>query len=238
MLNDRVVIVTGSTGALGRVVAKRLMEEGARVAAVYRTRERFEELQRLVGGAPSNLSGFEADVTDSSDVTKLVDEVLKRYGRVDALLNIAGAYEGGRSLAETEVGQWDRLMDVNLKSAFLCSKAVLPRMMEQDYGRIVSVSAKTATQRGRRANSGAYAVSKAGIITLTEALAEEVSRYDINVNCVMPSTIDTPANREMFPKTDHSKWVDPVEIAEVIIFLASEKAKPISGAAVPVYGKA
>jgi NAD(P)-dependent dehydrogenase (short-subunit alcohol dehydrogenase family) len=129
------------------------------------------------------------------------------------------------------------MMNVNLKSAFLCSKAVLPRMMEQKYGKIVNVSARTAVQRGSRARSGAYAVSKAGVVTLTEALAEETKDQGIQVNCIMPSTIDTEANRKMLPKADFTKWVDPEEIAEVIMFLVSDASKPTSGASIPVYGR-
>jgi NAD(P)-dependent dehydrogenase (short-subunit alcohol dehydrogenase family) len=111
-------------------------------------------------------------------------------------------------------------------------------MVQQNYGRIVSVSSRTAVESGRRARSSAYAVSKAGVIVLTEAIAEEVKKYDVNVNCVMPSTIDTPSNRRDFPKADFSKWVDPKDIAEVMLFLVSDASRVVSGAAVPVYGKA
>jgi NAD(P)-dependent dehydrogenase (short-subunit alcohol dehydrogenase family) len=110
-------------------------------------------------------------------------------------------------------------------------------MMEQKYGKIVNVSARTAVQRGSRARSGAYAVSKAGVVTLTEALAEETRDHGIQVNCIMPSTIDTEANRKMLPKADFTKWVDPEEIAEVILFLVSDASKPTSGASIPVYGR-
>jgi NAD(P)-dependent dehydrogenase (short-subunit alcohol dehydrogenase family) len=133
---------------------------------------------------------------------------------------------------------WDTMMNVNLKTAFLCSKTVLPHMMERRQGKIVNVAARTAVQRGTRARSGAYAVSKAGVVTLTEALAEETRDHGIQVNCIMPSTIDTEANRRMLPKADFTKWVDPEEIAEVILFLASDASKPTSGASIPVYGRA
>jgi len=147
------------------------------------------------------------------------------------------ARAGGSTVAETSKEEWDRMMDLNLRSAFFCSKAVLPYMMEQDYGKIVSVSAKSAEPSGRKARSGAYVVSKAGVRVLTEAIAEEVIGYEINVNCVVPSVIDTPNNRAMFPKAKFGRWVPPEEIAETILFLASDASRPIRGAALPVFGR-
>jgi len=238
LLKDRVAVVTGATGALGRVVTKKLLEGGAKVVALYRTEDRLEEFLEFVGDLKDGLTGFEGDALDEDSTRALAERAVGEHGRIDILLNIVGAYSGGKALSETDGETWDRMMGVNLKSAFLCSKAVVPYMMEKNYGRIVNVSARTAVQRGSRSKSGAYAVSKAGVIVLTEALAEELKRFDINVNCIMPSVIDTPANREMFPKADFSKWVDPEEIADVILFLASEASKPTSGATVPVYGKA
>jgi len=177
-------------------------------------------------------------VTDEESVQALFQKVLDKYGRVDILLNIVGAYKGGNEIVNTKQGDWDHMMDVNLKSAFLCSKAALASMMKQNYGKIVSVSARTAVEKRFRSKSGAYAVSKAGIIVLTETIAEEVKKYDINVNCIMPSTIDTPDNRRNFPEGDFSKWVKPEQIAKVILFLVSDDSKMISGACIPVYGKA
>ncbi len=236
MLGDRVVLVTGATGGLGRVVVKRFLAEGAKVAAVYRSEDRFKELRDHVGGSQA-LSGFKADVTDAGSVASLVEAVVKEHGRVDVLLNIAGGYTGGKPLNEAEEADLDKMVALNTKSAYLCSRAVLPGMIERNYGRIVSISAKNATPRGRRAGNIAYAISKGGVITLTEALAEEVSKLDINVNCVMPSTIDTPDNREKMPKADTSKWVSPDDIASVILFLSSDASNAVSGASIPVYGK-
>jgi NAD(P)-dependent dehydrogenase (short-subunit alcohol dehydrogenase family) len=157
---------------------------------------------------------------------------------VDILLNLVGAYSGGSEIANTKESDWDYMMNVNLKSAFLCSKTALPYMTGQNYGKIVNVSARTAVEKRFRSKSGAYAVSKAGIIVLTETVAEEVKKYDVNVNCIMPSTIDTPGNRRSFPDGDFSKWVKPEQIARVILFLVSDDSKIISGVSVPVYGRA
>lgn len=154
------------------------------------------------------------------------------------MLNIVGAYRGGVDVANTKESDWDFMMEVNLKSAFLCSKAALAYMMRQNYGRIVNVASRTAVEKRFRSKSGAYAVSKAGIMVLTETVAEEVKKYDINVNCVMPSTIDTLDNRRNFPDADFSKWVKPEQIAGVILFLVSNDSKVISGVSIPVYGKA
>jgi len=237
-LKDKVAIVTGATGALGRVVTRRLVQNGAKILVLYRKEKALGELYEFLGDQGPNVTGFIGDATDSQSVQAFVKKAIDEHGRIDILLNIVGAYSGGRVLVDTDEKTWDQMMNVNLKSAFLCSKAVLPHMMEQKYGKIVNVSARTAVQRGSRARSGAYAVSKAGVVTLTEALAEETKDYGIQVNCVMPSTIDTEANRRMLPKADFSKWVDPEEIAEVIMFLVSDASKPTSGASIPVYGRA
>ena len=238
MLNEKVAIVTGATGALGRVVTRKLVQNEAKIVALYRTEKVLDELHRFLGDLGSNVTGFEGDATVSHSVQGLVKKAIDEHGHVDILLNIVGGYSGGKILADTDEELWDRMMAVNLKSAFLCSKAVLPHMMERKYGKIVNISARTAVQRGSRARSGAYAVSKAGIVTLTEALAEETKEYGIQVNCILPSVIDTQANRKMLPKADFTKWVDPEEIAEVVLFLVSDASKPMSGASIPVYGRA
>ena len=235
MLGNRVVVVTGATGGLGRVVVKRFLAEGATLAAVYRSEGRFNELVEYTG--EGKLTGFKADVTDAVSVSTLAGEVTKQLGRVDVLLNIAGGYSGGLPMNESEEAMLDKMVALNTRSAWLCSRAFLPGMMERNWGRIVSVSAKNATPRGRRAGNIAYAISKGGIITLTEALSEELTKYQVNVNCILPATIDTADNREKMPKADTSKWVSPEDIAEVILFLSSESSRAVTGAAIPIYGR-
>ena len=235
MLGNRVVLVTGATGGLGRVVVKRFLAEGATLAAVYRSEGRFNELVEYTG--EGKLTGFKADVTDAVSVSTLASEITKQLGRVDVLLNIAGGYSGGLPMNESEETMLDKMVVLNTRSAWLCSRAFLPGMMERNWGRIVSVSAKNATPRGRRAGNIAYAISKGGIITLTEALSEELTKYQVNVNCILPATIDTADNREKMPKADTSKWVSPEDIAEVILFLSSESSRAVTGAAIPIYGR-
>jgi NAD(P)-dependent dehydrogenase (short-subunit alcohol dehydrogenase family) len=237
-LSGKVAIVTGATGALGRVVTKMLLSEGARVVSTFRSDGKRSELGDFVGEGGKMLTSIQVDVTDEKSVQAMFQKVSDMYSRVDILLNIVGAYKGGADVANTKESDWDFMMNVNLKSAFLCCKTALPYMQNQNYGKIVNVSSRTAVEKRYRSKSGAYAVSKAGVIVLTETVAEEVKKYDINVNCIMPSTIDTLANRRDFTDADFSKWVKPDQIAKVILFMVSDDSKIISGASIPVYGKA
>ena len=237
LLENRVAIVTGATGGLGRVAVKALLESGAQIVVSYRDEDKLAELLRFVGGFRDKVMAVRSDVTEEKSANNLVQKAVEKHGRVDILFNIVGAYAGGTDVVNTEEDTWNMMMNVNLKSAFLCSKAALPYMIKQNYGRIANVSSWMAFEKNRRVKSAAYAVSKAGVVVLTETLALEVKNYDINVNCVVPSTIDTPSNRRNMPKADPSKWVDPKDIAEVMLFLVSDKSKVVSGASVPVYGK-
>ena len=236
-LKGKVVLVTGATGNLGRVVVKRLLEAGAVVAAVYRDETKFRDLLAFAAGAPGSPDGFRADVTVEASVREMVEAVLGRHGRVDALLNLAGGYKGGADISGTAEEDWDFLMQMNLKSAFLTSRAVLPAMLKANSGRIVCVAARPAVDKKSRAKSGAYAVSKAGVLVLTETMAEETRKSGLTVNCILPGTIDSAENRAAIPGADFSKWVKPEEIAAVILFLISDGAAVTSGAAIPVYGK-
>jgi len=236
-LKDKVAIVSGATGALGRVVAKSLLENGARVVSPYRTRERQDELVEFVDPLRSGLTGVKADVTNEESVRSLVDQTLQIHGRVDILLNITGAYLGDKTVTQTDERDWDFMLSTNLKSVFLCSKTVLPHMIAQNYGKIVNVAARSAVEKRLRVGASAYTVSKAGVVILTETMAEEVKKYNININCVVPSTIDTANNRKNLVRADSTNWVKPEDIAKVILFLLLEDSKVISGAAIPVYGK-
>jgi len=239
MLENKVAAVTGATGALGRVVTKTLLEKGAKTVVFYRSDAKLAELLGFVGkDFQDKVTAIKGDVNNAGNVRDFVQKTVEKHGRVDFLLNIAGAWGGGKDVANTDEQTWDFMMNLNLKSVFLCCKAVLPFMIKQNYGRIVSVASRAAVEKRWRAKSAAYAVSKAGVVVLTEAIAEEVKDYNINVNCILPSTIDTPANRRDLPKADFSKWVNPKDIAEVIVFLLSGASEIISGASVPVYGKA
>ncbi|HXG30405.1 MAG TPA: SDR family NAD(P)-dependent oxidoreductase [Thermodesulfobacteriota bacterium] len=234
-LKDKVAIITGGTGALGKAVVSAFLEEGARVSCTYIVEEELKGLSSIVEKYKPRLILIRANVTKEKQVSRVVERTLQRFGRIDVLVNIVGGFTYA-TIVDTDEKTWDHMMNINLKSTFLCSKAVLPHMIKQNYGRIINVSSRPAL-RGT-AGIGAYSASKAGVLNLTETIADEVRDYEINVNAILPSTIDTPANRKAMPKADFSKWVKPEEIARVMLFLASDDSKPISGAAIPVYGKA
>ncbi|MGE5444953.1 MAG: SDR family NAD(P)-dependent oxidoreductase [Ignavibacteriales bacterium] len=234
-LRNRIAIITGGTGALGRAVVSVFIEEGAKVVCTYIIDEELSHYSSLAENQKSNLVFVQADVTKEKSVAETVQKTLERFGRVDVLVNIVGGFTYAK-IVDTDEKIWDSMMNVNLKSTFLCSKAVLPQMVKQNYGKIINISSRPGLKGS--SGVGAYAASKAAVMNLTETIADEVRNYEINVNAILPSTIDTPANRKSMPDADFSKWVKPEEIARVITFLASDDSKPMSGAGIPVYGKA
>ncbi|MFQ5838466.1 MAG: SDR family oxidoreductase [Thermoplasmata archaeon] len=230
----KVALVTGGTGALGRHVTKAFLEEGAKVAVSYIIDEELVELEQIVGDLKPSLKAYKADVTSDQEVSSLVSTVMEDLESIDILVNVVGGYVGGTPVAKTSLKDWDFMMNLNLKSIFLCCRGVAPHMEKRGYGKVVNISSRTGLEG--EAGHAPYSVSKAGVIRLTETLADELRVKGINVNCILPSIIDTPANRQAMPKADFSKWPKPWEVARVILFLASEDAKLLHGAAVPVYG--
>jgi NAD(P)-dependent dehydrogenase (short-subunit alcohol dehydrogenase family) len=160
---------------------------------------------------------------------------MEHFGRIDALVNTVGGYRGGQPVAETAIELWDGMFDLNARSAFIVSRAVAPHMLARGSGRIINVGSKAALQGTRR--SAAYSAAKSAVVRLTESLAADLKREGITANCVLPSTLDTPENREDMPGADPSRWVTPEEVADVILFLASDAARAVQGAAIPVYGR-
>jgi NAD(P)-dependent dehydrogenase (short-subunit alcohol dehydrogenase family) len=233
--SDRVVLVAGGTGALGRAVALAFLEAGAGVVVTARRLEEVQVLAAIAGSARSRLSSVAADASDAGAAAKLVEEVVEAQGRIDVLVNAVGGYAGGRNVWETEPETWERMMQVNLDASFALARAVLPAMIRQGRGWIVGVASRAAFQP--TAGAAAYAASKAGVLALYAALAEEVKPFRINVNAVVPSIFDTEANRRAMPGADVSRWPKPEEIAKVILFLCSDSARIVHGAAIPVYGR-
>ncbi|WP_339103742.1 SDR family oxidoreductase [Haloterrigena salinisoli] len=226
-----VAVITGASGALGSAAVDRFRAAGATVCAVDVVAPDDED---SLLEPDSKTHFYEADLTDESDVEELMATVVDDHGRIDHLLNIAGTWRGGDRIEDTDLEAFEMLVDINLKTAFLASKHALPHLQDSE-GAIVSVSARSSLEGGE--GDGPYRITKAGIRLLTETLAEE-NEGTVRANCVMPSVIDTPMNREMMPDADHDSWVDPAEIADVMTFLCSDGAAVTSGAAVPVYGEA
>ncbi len=230
-MNGRVAIVAGGTGALGQSVTSRLLSGGAAVVAIpYAVPAEAEALRKRVGPAASALHLAAADVTDEASVGAFVKSVLDAHKRVDVLVNGVGGFAGG-DLASTPLAEWQAMMTLNLTTAVIGCRAVLPAMTAAGYGRIVNIASRAVVPP--MGGFIAYTVAKAGVITLTQALAREVAR-GITVNAVLPSTMDTPGNRQAMPDADRSAWVSTDAVAEVVAFLASDAARAVSGAAVPV----
>ena len=227
------VLVTGGTGALGKLVTRRLLDVGHRVAVTWRVEQEAIELASVTGHH-DDLAFIRADVTDPDSVAAATKEATTRFGSVDALVHLVGAWAGGSPTHEVSPETWDRMIRINLTSAFLCCRAVLPGMIERDRGRIVVVSARGA--RTDRAGQAAYAVAKAGVGVLAETIAVETRGRNVTANVVAPSTIDTPANRAGMPHSDFTRWVTPDEVAASVEFLVGEGAGALRGAWLPVYG--
>ncbi len=232
----RNVLITGGTGFLGSTVTKAFLAQGDTVAVTYLFDNEVERFKEYNPELSDKVTFIYANVIEESDVQKTVQDYLSQFGHLDILVNIVGGFVGGIPAVELDEDRWDFMMNLNLKSVFLCCKTVLPHMTERGFGKIVNISARA----GLKGESGlsAYCVSKGGVRTLTEALAAEVMDSGINVNCIMPSIMDTPMNREAMPDEDHSRWVKTEDVAKVICFLTSDDSAIINGAAIPVYGRA
>jgi NAD(P)-dependent dehydrogenase (short-subunit alcohol dehydrogenase family) len=228
---ERVVLVTGGSGGLGSAVTEAFLADGWRVAVPTHSSGGSDALTDLAARYPDRLTWFGADLATESGAGEAVARTANWGGRLDAVVHTVGGYAGGAPLHETAVEEWDRMMSINLRSAFLVARAAMPRLAEG--GSLVFVSSRAAV-KGRKGHA-AYAVSKAALLTLTEAIAEEY-KGRVRANAVLPGTIDTPANRASMPGAKHETWTPPAEIARVIVFLASGASETVSGAAVPVYG--
>jgi len=226
------VLVAGGTGGLGRAIALAFLAEGARVSVTFRNPAELAELQRGAGAGATRLEGHASDVTDEEAARKLVDAVRKQQGRLDVLVNAVGGFTGGKPLWESAAGDLDKMLGLNLRSGWALARAASPVMLAQGHGAIVNVAAQTAL--APPAGLGAYAASKAAAIALIASLAADLKGTGVRANTILPSIIDTPANRASVPDADFSKWPKPEEIARVVLFLSGDEAKLVNGAAIPV----
>jgi NAD(P)-dependent dehydrogenase (short-subunit alcohol dehydrogenase family) len=231
-LANKTCIVTGAFGALGTAVAQGLIDAGAKVALLDRVAQPPHDLAAKLGPNAHLFGGV--DLTEPAAAKQAVDAAAAQLGGLYALVNVAGAFRW-ETLNDGDIATWDLLYNVNLRTVAIAAKAALPHLLAAKTGRIVNIGAGAAASRAA-AGMGAYTASKAGVAKLTEALSEEVKGQGITANAILPSTIDTAANRRDMPAADFSKWVEPSAIADVIVFLLSDKARAITGASIPVFG--
>jgi NAD(P)-dependent dehydrogenase (short-subunit alcohol dehydrogenase family) len=233
-LESRVALVAGGTGGLGRAVSLALLEHQYKVVVTYRRQEEWDALQSAAGANRSNLEGNSLDVTDETAVTGLIGNLVGKHGRLDTLINTVGGYAGGIRLWELDPKVFELMMLLNVRSGFVLCRAAVPVMLKQGQGSIVNVASKAAFDHA--AGAAAYAASKAATIAMMDSLAADLKGTGVRVNSIVPSIIDTEANRKAMPKSDFAKWPKPEDIARVIVFLCSDEAKVVHGASVPVYG--
>lgn len=230
----RVVIIAGGTGGLGRAVSLAFLEEGASVIVTYRKDEEFRAMKDAASPKASFLEGHQVDVTDEATVTEFIHGILAAHRAVDVLVNTVGAYAGGVKFWDMTTKILDQMLALNLRSGYVLARAVMPSMLKAGRGSIVNVAAKAALDHG--AGAAAYAASKAAAVALMDSLAADARGTGVRVNSILPSIIDTLANRQAMPDADFRTWPKPQDIAQVVLFLSSDLAKTIHGAAVPVYG--
>jgi NAD(P)-dependent dehydrogenase (short-subunit alcohol dehydrogenase family) len=228
MLAGKVVIITGAKGGLGNTVTQAFLDAGATVAGVSRSIADSDF-------AHASFAAFAAELSSADAARKVADAVAARLGRIDALVHLVGAFAGGVAVADTEDAVLERMLDLNLRSTFHVARAVIPHMRRQGSGRILAIGSRAAVEPSPMA--GAYAASKAALVSLIRTLAAENKDRCISVNVVLPGTMDTPANRAADPQADFSRWVQPSQVAGLLVHLASDAAAQVNGAVVPIYGR-
>jgi len=232
--HGKVVLVAGGTGGLGHAISLAFLAASATVVVTYRNDDEYRSLQKAAGADASSLSGHQVDVTDNLAMRQLVQRILNETGRLDVTVNAVGGYAGGTPLWQTDPQVFEQMLTLNLRAGFVLSREVVPRMLKQRSGSIVNVASRAAVDHATGAS--AYAASKAASVALFDSLAADLNGTGVRANSVLPSIIDTAANRKAMPEADFTKWPKPEDITKVILFLCSEDAKLIHGASIPVYG--
>jgi NAD(P)-dependent dehydrogenase (short-subunit alcohol dehydrogenase family) len=232
-LSGKVALIAGGTGGLGRAVSLAFLVEDAKVVVTYRKQEELDALKRAAGANGSSIEGYCVDVTDEAATSQLVERIVAQYGRLDAVVNAVGGYAGGK-LWELDSEVFDQMLAQNLRSGYALARTAVRAMLKQGSGVFVNVASKAAFDHA--GGAVAYVASKAAAVALMDSLAADLKGTGVRVNSVLPSIIDTEANRRAMPTADFAKWPKPEDIAPVIVFLCSGSAKVVHGAAVPVYG--
>jgi NAD(P)-dependent dehydrogenase (short-subunit alcohol dehydrogenase family) len=230
--SGQLALVAGGTGGLGRAVSLAFLEEGATVVATYRRQNEFEALRDAADAHAVRLEGHCIDVTNDTAVHQMVSSIVTKHGRLDAMTNAVGGYAAGSKLWEADPKVFDHMLALNFYSGYLLSRSCVPVMLKQGRGAIVNVASTAAIDHA--ASSAAYAASKTAAVAMVDSLAEDLKGTGVRVNSILPSIIDTEANRKAMPHADFAKWPKPQDIAHVILFLCSDDAKLIHGAAIPV----
>ena len=226
------VLIAGGTGGLGRAISIAFLEAGASVTVTYRHVAEFDALKSAVGAHSAKLQGHSIDVMDEAAVAQLVAGIMTNHGRLDALVNAVGGYTAGKPLWEMQAEALDQMLSLNLRSGYTLARVVAPVMLKQGRGSIVNVAATAAINH--MAAAGAYVASKAAAVAMIDSLAADLKNTGVRANSILPSIIDTEANRAAMPDADFSKWPKPAEIADVVLFLCSAEAKLIQGAAISI----
>jgi len=233
-LKGKLIVVTGAAGNLGRAVIKAFLESEAIVFGIDHREGRLEKFSKAAAYADHFFAMEEIDVTDIDAVLSLADEIQQKHGEIDVLVNTVGGFSTDAGVHTLDRKVFQRMMGLNVYSFLNVTKAFVPHMLSKAYGKVISIGAKAGLKGS--AKMGAYAASKAALLRFTESLAAELKPFNIQVNSILPGTIDTPENRQAMPNADFSNWVSPEKIAEVILFLSSSMSDEITGASIPVYG--
>ena len=228
MDSDRIVLITGAKGGLGSIVTEAFLAAGDTVVGTSRS------IQAADFASPRFVA-IASDLTDAASARQLVFCIAQRFQQVDTLVHVMGGFSGGKPIAETDDVTWDRMMNLTVRSAFNIFRAVIPRMRAAGRGRIVSIASSAAAEPA--ANIAAYGASKAALLSLVRSAAAENKDVGITVNAILPGTMNTVANRKAEPKADFSRWIPPKDVADLVVFLTSNAAAQITGAAIPIYGR-
>lgn len=230
----KVAMITGASGNLGSAVTRAFHDAGAKLAIIEREKDHLVKMYPDLVDSPDCFMSGCADLTDRDEVSGVVSAAVERFGRIDVFVNTVGGYRAGSPLHETPLETFDFMLYLNARTAYITSQCVIPHMLNEGSGSIIHFAARPGLKG--RANQAAYSASKAAVIRLTESVSEEVKSEGINVNCVLPGTLDTPQNRVATPDADFGQWVRLESLAGVVLFLCSEAASDIHGASIPVYG--
>jgi NAD(P)-dependent dehydrogenase (short-subunit alcohol dehydrogenase family) len=226
-MNGKIVLVTGANGGLGTSVTQAFLEAGATVVGTS------QSIQQSAFGS-ANFTALPADVSKLEGSKRLVDEIVGRFGKLDVLAHTVGGFAGGQSVADTDDGTLQRMLDVNVQATFHILRAAIPALNKTGDGRIIAIGSRQAVQPGR--NVGAYSASKAAMVSLIQTVALENTKAGLKANVILPGTMDTPGNRQAMPNADFSKWVQPSSVAGLMVWLAGEAGRDVNGAVIPIYG--